>query len=170
MPVNYMVPGTKTLYAQPNTMACWATVYAMMRSWKQAQSFASIRAAVAPLGQPWLGYFDRNTGIPSNQGTNFEKATGLVREVRMNLSPTGWEDKLKKHGLLWVSGVITGGGLHDRILEGITGDETGPGTQMHIMDPAGGRRYPELLSVFLRSFEAQAAVEPFYQDYQILHF
>ncbi len=169
MAVNYIVPGQKNLYAQPNTMACWATVYAMMRSWRSGQRFTNIRSAVATLGEPWLGYFDRNTGIPPSEGLRFERATGLIREPRMNLSPTGWESHLRQYGLMWVSGTVPGG-IHDRILEGITGDETGGGTQMHIMDPNGGTRYTETLSTFLVGFEGQAAVEPFYDDYQILHF
>lgn len=76
---------------------------------------------------------------------------------------------LVQYGLLWVTGAVTGG-IHDRILAGISGDETGPGTQMAIIDPAGGRQYTEPASTFLVGFEGQAAVEPFYQDYQILHF
>lgn len=169
MSVNYVVPGIKQVYAQPNTMACWATVYAMMYSWNSCVSPASVRDAIAPLGQPWLGYFDRNTGIPPSEGRNFEAATGLIREPRMNLTARGWEDMLRRHGLLWVSGVVPGG-IHDRILEGISGDESTAGTRMHIMDPDGGRRYQENFRTFLRGFEAQAAVEPFHEDYQILHF
>ena len=169
MAVNYIVPGTRALFAQPSSMSCWATSYAMMISWKRHQRFANIREAIVPLGQPWLGYFDANNGLPFNEGLNFERATGLVREPRMNLSPQGWQQKLQTHGLVWVSGMVPGG-VHDRILEGIVGDETGAGTLMHIMDPNGGRRYKETLSTFITGFEGQAAVEPFYSDYQILHF
>lgn len=169
MAVNYMVPGPRFVYAQPSTMACWATVYTMMQAWRQRRGFANIRAAISPLGQPWLGYFDRNTGIPSSQGKNFERAVGLTREPRFNPSAEGWQSLLQRYGLLWVSGTVPGG-IHDRILEGISGDGTGPGTQMSIVDPAGGRRYAETLATFIRGFEGQAGVEPFYQDYQILHF
>lgn len=169
MAVNFNVPGSRVVYSQPNTMACWATVFAMMKAWKLGRRFTNIREAVSSLGQPWLNYFDRNTGIPPSEGRNFERATGLIREPRMNLSPKGWEQMLQQKGLLWVSGTVPGG-IHDRILEGIGGDETGDGTQMFIMDPDRGRRYPETLSVFIQGFEGQAAVEPFYDDYQILHF
>jgi Papain-like cysteine protease AvrRpt2 len=169
MTVNYTVPGQRTVYAQPNTMACWATVFTMMSAWKQGKTFPNIRAAIVPLGQPWLGYFDNNTGVPPTAGTAFERAVGLTREPRFNPSPEGWVSMLQQYGLLWVTGTVTGG-IHDRILEGITGDGTGPGTVMYIVDPAGGRRYPETLDIFLQGFEGQAAVEPFYQDYQILHF
>lgn len=170
MAVNYIVPGIKNLYAQPSGMSCWATCYAMMKSWKESRRYTTIREAIVPLGQPWLGYFDRDTGIPPSDGQRFESAVRLVREPRMNFSPQGWEAKLKGHGLIWVSGTISGGGIHDRILEGIVGDETGNGTMMHIMDPNGGRRYAETLATFLVGFEGQAAVEPFYDDYQVLHF
>lgn len=169
MAIGYRVPGTKRLYAQPSSMSCWATVYAMMKSWKAGTGFATIRDAVAPLGQPWLGYFDRNTGIPPDQGANFERAVGFVREPRMNLSYQGWQGLLQRHGLLWVSGVVPGG-IHDRVVEGIEGNEAANAVKMLIMDPDGGRRYAEPFDVFLRGFEGQAAVEPFFQDYQILHF
>ncbi len=142
----------------------------MMNSWKRGLSFADVRSAIASLGQPWLGYFDRNTGILPSEGLRFERATGLVREPRMNLSPQGWESYLRQFGLLWVSGTNSGGGIHDRILEGIVGDESGNGTLMYIVDPDGGRRYAETLSTFIIGFEGQAAVEPFHDDYPILHF
>jgi hypothetical protein len=167
--VNFAVPGLKFVYSQPNTMACWATVYAMMQAWNQGSGFQNIRAAIIPLGQPWLDYFDQNTGIPPIMGTQFEGAVGLVREPRFNPSPQGWQYMLQRYGLLWVTGTVPGG-IHDRILEGLSGDETGPGTSMSIIDPDGGRRYTETLATFISGFEGQASVEPFYKDYQILHF
>ncbi|MBI3682292.1 MAG: hypothetical protein HY235_18085, partial [Acidobacteria bacterium] len=87
MAVNCTVPGGRFLYAQPNTMACWATAYAMMRAWRQGRGFPNIRAAIVPLGQPWLGFFDGNTGLPPAQGSAFERAVTLVREPRFNPSP-----------------------------------------------------------------------------------
>lgn len=169
MAVNYRVPGNRTVYAQPNTMACWATVYAMMSAWRLGKAYPDIRSAIVPLGQPWLGFFDANTGISGSQGPAFERAVALTREPRFNPSPEGWVSMLMNYGLLWVTGTVPGG-IHDRILEGISGDGTGPGTTMYIVDPAGGRRYPELLGTFIQGFEGQAAIEPFYDDYQILHF
>ena len=169
MAANYTVPGHTFAYAQPSSMACWATVYAMMQAWKRHHGFLTIREAIVPLGQPWLGYYDRNTGVPSSAGTLFEHAVGLVREPRFNPSPKGWQSMLVQYGLLWVTGAVPGG-IHDRILCGIRGDETGPGTRMSIIDPDRGRRYDETLATFISGFEGQAAVEPFYKDYQILHF
>ena len=167
--LNYTVPGIKFVYRQPNTMACWATVYAMMRAWKRGTGFPQIRGAIVPLGTPWITFFDSNTGIPPAQGQNFQSAVGLLQEARGNPSPQSWQSMLQRYGLLWVSGTVPGG-IHDRILQGISGDETGPGTFMSIIDPNGGRQYLESLDTFLAGFEGQARVEPFNSDYQILHF
>jgi hypothetical protein len=38
------------------------------------------------------------------------------------------------------------------------------------MDPDGGRQYNQNFGEFQAQFEGQARVEPFYTDYQILHF
>lgn len=167
--LNYTVPGLKFVYAQPSTMACWATVYTMMKSWKRGTGYPNIRGAIVPLGTPWITYFDSNTGIPPAQGSGFQAAVGLVQEPRSNPSPQGWQALLQQYGLLWVTGTVPGG-IHDRILQGISGDETGPGTFMSIIDPSGGRQYLESLDTFLAGFEGQSKVEPFYSDYQILHF
>ena len=94
MAVANTVPGGRFVYAQPGSMACWATVYAMMKAWKQGRGFRTIREAIVPLGEPWLGYFDRNTGIPPTDGSRFEGAVQLVREPRFNPSPTGWQTML----------------------------------------------------------------------------
>lgn len=169
MQLNYTVPRNKFVYAQPNTMACWATVYAMMKAWKRGTRFPNIRAAIIPLGNPWLDFFDRNTGIPPAQGGNFETAVGLVREPRTNPSPEGWQSLLQRFGLLWVTGTVPGG-VHDRILQGISGDGSGPNTFMSIIDPDHGQQYLETLDIFRAGFEGQATVEPFYSDYQLLHF
>ena len=170
MSVHIQVPGMRWIYPQPSSLTCWATCYTMMTAWNRGQRWATIDAAITNLGQPWLSMFRSNLGIPPAQGTAFQQAAGLVREPRQNLSARGWQQKLSTHGLLWVSSVIAGVGIHDRILEGISGDETGDGTFVGIMDPNGGRRYTQTLREFSAAFEAQAAVEPFNADYQILHF
>jgi len=41
---------------QPNTMACWATVYTMMLSWKKQASF-DIASAVVTVGETYLRVF-----------------------------------------------------------------------------------------------------------------
>jgi hypothetical protein len=178
MAVQFAVPGEKFVFAQPTSNVCWATVYTMMISWKnqkrpvakEKNAAPNIQAAITELGQPWLSKVLSNVVIQPAEGKAFETATNMTREPRMNLSPQGWRDLLMKFGLLWVTGVNELGSVHDRILEGINGDETGDGTEMLIIDPNGGRRYSQVLSDFIKGFEAQAHVEPFDSDYQILHF
>ncbi|MGE3806941.1 MAG: peptidoglycan-binding protein, partial [Gemmataceae bacterium] len=172
----YDVPGIRDLFAQPTDNSCWATVYTMMISWRRQMSFVSIRAAIAaidPTTTKWVDFFDNDTGLPASEGRNFEFATRLVREPRMNLTIRGWVDMMRRHGLLWVSHAFRQGRnlfVHDRILEGMHGNGEPDGTFMKVMDPDGGRRYSEPFRVFLRKFELQAQVEPFHEDYQILHF
>jgi peptidoglycan hydrolase-like protein with peptidoglycan-binding domain len=172
----YDVPGLRVLLAQPSGNSCWATVYTMMVSWHRQMSFPGIREAIVaidPGATKWVGFYDADSGLPTTEGRNFEVATHLVREPRMNLSIRGWVDMLRRCGLLWVSHAFLQGGtlfIHDRILEAMHGDGQPGGTFMKIMDPDGGRRYSEPFKVFLRQYELQAQAEPFYQDYQILHF
>lgn len=174
----YTVPGTKVVLAQPSGMSCWATVYTMMISWRRRQCFA-IRDALSALGQKWVDHFDGDRGLPGSEGRNFEHAAGIVRQPRMNYTIQGWSELLQDFGLLWVShaGLARSGRLyiHDRILEGILGNETPRGTTMKIIDPDGGRRYNERFTTFLPNYERQAdsrhfSDRTFYDDYQVLHF
>jgi hypothetical protein len=148
----------------------------MMISWRRQMSFPGIREAIAaidPQTTKWVEFFDNDSGLPPSEGRNFEIATRLVREPRMSLSVRGWVDLLRRNGLLWVSHAFQQGGrlfIHDRILEGMSGSGAPERTFMKIMDPDGGRRYSEPFPQFLSKYELQAQVEPFYEDYQILHF
>ena len=57
--IPYQVPGIKTVLAQPSPMSCWATVYCMMRSWKDQTSYP-IREAVLKVGTKWANYYDKS--------------------------------------------------------------------------------------------------------------
>src|SRR5688572_13376623 len=96
----YDVPGMKSVIAQPNTMACWATVYAMMLSWKRQQSL-DIAPAVETVGAKYLKIFQNNTGLPSAEFGPFLAAAGMQRQPMANLPMTAWDRLLRRHGLLW---------------------------------------------------------------------
>lgn len=166
---SYIVPGTRPVYAQPTSNTCWSGAYTMLKSWNTGRRFHNIREAVVPMGQPWLGYFDTDTPIPPAQGNQFVAATGMVREPRFNPDVAGWNRLLVSYGLLWVSSMVPAG-LHDRVMAGINGDGSPAGTVVYIMDPDGGRQYEQNFGEFARQFELQAGVDPFYSDYQILHY
>jgi len=161
----------KVVLSQPNTMACWATVYAMMLSWKRQQSF-DIAPAVETVGATYLTIFQNNTGLPSAQFGSFLVAAGMQRQPMINLPIASWEALLRRYGLLWVGALNTigaGAGLHSRIVEGIAGNGTAAGSSMKIIDPAGGRRYVETFPVFTAKYEGAIRITGG-EYYQIRHF
>ena len=159
--IPYLVPGMKTVLAQPSPMGCWATVYCMMRSWRDQVSIP-IRDCVLRVGQRWADYYDASfatppQGLPSTEFGPFLLAARMTHEPMMNITIEEWGWKLREHGLLWIGASVTTNpntGLHSRILEGIRGDGQATGTYMKIIDPAGGRQYEEQFAVFLAKYES----------------
>jgi Papain-like cysteine protease AvrRpt2 len=161
----------KVVLAQPNTMACWATVYTMMTSWKRQASF-DIASAVGRVGARYLKIYQANTGLPSAEFGGFLRAAGMSSQPMMNVSIPGWEQLLMLHGLLWVGTLAhpaPASGLHSRIIEGISGDGSPGGTSFKIIDPAGGRRYVEPFGTFIAKYEG-AIRKTTGEYYQIRHF
>ena|ERR1017187_5952302 len=172
MSLPYNVPGMTVLLAQPNTMACWATVYTMMKSWKDQSSY-DIGAAVLAVGQQYRDDFDNNTGLPPDQFGPFLAAAGMTHEPMENLSIDGWDQLMESVGLLWVGTLASPSpisGLHSRIIEGMYGDGTPDGTYMKMIDPAGGVRYDEQFSVFIAKYEGAFQSSGSDQYFQIRHF
>lgn len=165
----YEVPGLKNVIAQPTNMVCWATVYSMMRSWKDTVSY-DIRAAVDLVGTKYSTMFDNNQGMPPSEFGPFIRAAGLQVEPMANLPVEDWLDLLKTYGLLWVGTLATvSSGLHSRIVEGMRGDGSYGATWMMIIDPAGGRRYQESYARFWHKYET-AIIGRTGTYYQIRHF
>lgn len=174
--VPYQVPGIKTVLAQPSPMSCWATVYCMMRSWKDQTSYP-IRDAVLKVGQKWADYYDasyppKNQGLPSSEFGPFLAAARMRHQPMMNITIDEWGRLLRVHGLLWIGASVTinpNTGLHSRILEGITGNGQPYSTSMKIIDPDGGKQYSEPFMVFLAKYES--GIRSVSGDYfQIRHF
>jgi peptidoglycan hydrolase-like protein with peptidoglycan-binding domain len=159
--IPYSVPGLKTVLSQPSPMSCWATVYCMMRSWKDQVSYP-IRDAVLRVGQKWADYYDQsypptNQGLPADQFGPFLREAGMDHEPMANLTIEQWARLLRTYGLLWIGASVTvnpNTGLHSRILEGITGNGEPASTFMKIIDPDGGRQYSEAFMVFLAKYES----------------
>jgi len=141
----FTVGGFRVVLAQPNTMACWATVYTMMVSWKRQQSF-DIATAVGNVGSKYLTFYQANTGLPPGEFAPFIRAAGMQYQPMANLPISEWKALLSRYGLLWVGTLASTAphsGLHSRIIEGIVGDVSPQKTTFRIIDPAGGRRYNE---------------------------
>lgn len=139
--VNYTVPGLLVPIRQDSGMRCWAAMLAMMVSWRRQMSIPT-RRAVEELGQPFLGYFDQDTGLGIERNRELAQRAGMIAQPLYNPSAHGWETLLRHHGLLWVSYAWQNGdraGRHIIILHGIAGDGSAHGTRMSYIDPADGR-------------------------------
>jgi hypothetical protein len=141
--IDYTVPGLIVPLQQRSSMSCWATMYTMMLSWNQQQSFDE-RAAIAALGPTYLNAYDLNTGLPIESNRDLANAAGMVAEPLFNPSITGWYNLLLNYGLLWTSFAWRSGatsGRHIIILYGIFGDGTPTGTQVRYVDPSDGQTH-----------------------------
>jgi Papain-like cysteine protease AvrRpt2/LysM domain len=175
--VNYMVPGLVPVIRQPTALVCWATAYAIMRSWKDRSSYA-IREGVAKVAPKYGLMVDSNQALPTTEFTTFLQGAAMRHESMVNLPIQGWNDLLKRHGPLWIGtlGVVNPGTyLHSRIVEGMRGNGSADGTWMKIVDPENGSRYEEVFSKFIGTYEgafslSQGAGATLNEYYQIRHF
>ena len=84
-------------------------------------------------------------------------------EPLMCYDASGWLQMLRRYGSL---AVVTANPFHARIMIGMNGDGTPGGTQVILIDPAGGRRYNQDFATFTRDFEGVATST----RYQLWHF
>jgi hypothetical protein len=155
--VRLEVPAIK----QPSRMSCWATVYAMMRSWKAGRP-VTIDAAIADLGAPFTTYLTEDRGLPGGQELKFVKAAGLRAKPPASYPLTMFRKLLRDNGPVWI---VAGDGItsHARLLVGIYGTddaeklETYKGTTMEFIDPASGNYVYEPALKFFAVFERETA-------------
>ena len=156
--VNYTVPGLVAPLQQPSPMTCWATVIAMMTSWKRQQSIAP-RDAIAPAGQAFLQTFDAGQPLDSASAGRLYQALGLVAMQSLNPSIDGWDQYLRLYGPLYVDiGYPQVSTTHAVIVTGISGDGSADGTTITYVDPALGSVVNRKFSEFLANYETPAAV------------
>jgi GH24 family phage-related lysozyme (muramidase) len=157
--VNYTVPGLVAPLQQPSPMTCWATVIAMMTSWKRQQSI-SPRDAIAPAGAEFLQKFDAGQPLDSGSAGRLYQALGLVAMQSLNPSIDGWDQFLRLYGPLYVDiGYPQVSTTHAVIVTGISGDGTPDGTTITYVDPAIGSVVNRKFGDFLANYETQAAVD-----------
>ena len=175
--VPYRVPGLIEPLKQPSGMVCWATSYTMMVSWKRQQSIP-IRAAVAELGDKWLGYYDTNAGTSPYDNIQFAHVSHLRHEPLASLSIDGWATLLRTYGLLWLSyGWEVAGlnglpirGRHIIIIAGLSGDGSPNGTQVTYIDPGDGQFHNEPFMTFVADYERGFTLDPHMSDQQMAGF
>lgn len=157
--VPYHVPGQINVMRQPSELSCWATVYTMMRSWKDDRSY-TIVDALSAVGPRWVRRYNASfssppSGLPLDEFRSFLEAAGMRYRPMANLSIDQWGGLLRAHGLLWVGAAVEIGSenAHSRIVEGISGTGTPHATLMHMIDPADGRRHRESFRTFVAKYE-----------------
>ncbi len=168
--IDYQIPGTFRDLAQPSGMTCWATVFTMLKSWREQQSM-TIETALQTVGQRWADKFKANQGLSGSDKPTFISAAGLVAEPPQSYSMEGWENLLRNYGPIWVTTDEAPGkpwAIHARIIIGMHGDGTPAGTRFTIVDPAGGRRYTESIATFIPKYEEEV-VRTGYMRIQVVH-
>jgi len=171
MSYNVQVPGTVPVLSQPSSLVCWATVFTMMKSWKDSTSY-EISDAVGSVGARYLNIFQNNNVLITTLVPQFMQDANMTLESMQDLNADGWSALLNQYGPLWVGTLNQlgpSGGLHSRIVQGLSGDGSGDNTFFAIVDPAGGRTYGETMTTFMAKYDGayQFAGDPFY--YQIRH-
>ncbi|MDX1047683.1 hypothetical protein GOL40_31350 [Sinorhizobium medicae] len=146
---------------QPTPMSCWATVYAMLVSWKE-QRVVPIKTAIEKLGEPYTSYFLQDMGLPGGQELAFVEAAGLRALPPANYPLSTFRRLLREKGPVWV---ITGDGIssHARLLVGIYGPDEQEkrssyiGTTLEFIDPRLGDYVYFSALDFFEEFEREAA-------------
>jgi peptidoglycan hydrolase-like protein with peptidoglycan-binding domain len=158
--VNYQVPGLFVPVKQKSGMSCWAAMYTMMLSWKDQMSYP-VEDAVTRLGDPYPKILADDTGLPITENRRLAGRAGMTAEPLFNPSAQGWEQLLRRHGLLWTSfawtvTAATGGlvsGRHIIILYGIQGDGTLEGTVVYYADPSDGQKHVQTFKEYVEGHE-----------------
>jgi hypothetical protein len=171
--MSYSVPGFKIAIPQRSSLVCWATVYAMMRSWKDQKSYEpALALSDVDDGEYYVRLYNRNSDLLTTEFRKFISDAKMKLEPIRNWTVASWETLLRRYGLLWVGtlALVTDDVLHSRIIEGISGDGAPEHTTLAIIDPAGGRRYKESFATFVKKYEGayRSAQDNLY--YQIRHF
>jgi Papain-like cysteine protease AvrRpt2 len=167
----YYVPGKKVVIGQPTLRTCWATVYTMMRSWREGKKFA-IEEALEKPGKQYVDLYTHDLLLPATMMRDFWTRGGLTMRGNAYFADYIWYDFLKQHGLVVVGSANSmppAPGLHLRILEGI--NITGSANDCYyIIDPAwGGKQYPEASFNFESKYNLAMTVGPG-AHWQVAHY
>lgn len=158
MSFNYSVPGFVPIIAQPSNLTCWATVAAMLMSWKDNFHY-SIEAAMDKAGATYRTMLDNNQSLQAADHEAFAAACGFKGEPPMSYTIETIKSMLELNGpLIVITDEAPGGAwaIHARIITGIYGDGSNANTFLRINDPAGGRQYTESFTAFAQKYEEVA--------------
>jgi hypothetical protein len=168
--IQYDVPGTIDVIAQPKSMACWATVTTMLMEFKQQQSF-TIDTAMDTLGSDFGQIYQSNSGLAPDRVQDLANATGMTIEYQRCETPESILQLLQNYGMISIvdnEGSTTNWAVHNRLIQGIYGDGTTSNTFLKIIDPAGGKTYEESFDVFTSKYESMSDANGW--NLQMMHY
>lgn len=169
--VSYAIPGKVYPMKQPYPYACWATVLAMLYSWKQ-QQYQEIETVLQPFGANYVDLYRQSTkmGISIRDEIALYEKAGLKIERQLNPSIQGWRDYLADYGPLSLTIDARppfGGTIHALLLLAIQGNVNGTNTTIIYIDPADGLVHEKPFMDFLKMYEAKMSID---WPIQIIHF
>lgn len=168
--IQFEVTGDIPVIAQPQSMACWATVTTMLMSWKQQQCL-SIEDAMDSLGSDFRSLFDTNVGLAPDRVSDLSAATGMTVEYQRCETPDSILQLLENYGPISIvdnEGSTTNWAVHNRIIKGIHGDDTPDNTFLEIIDPGDGTSYDESFTTFESKYESMSEANGW--QLQMLHY
>jgi hypothetical protein len=147
---------------QRTDMSCWATVYAMMKAWKDSRPW-SVADAIQELGLPYTDYLARDVGLPAGHELAFVRRVGMFAEAPANYTLKGFIEMIIKHGPLWI---IVGDGIssHAVLLTGVYGSSGAETITAYrdalfeFVDPRNGLFAYEPALEFMSRFEKEAGI------------
>ncbi len=95
VPIHVLVSGEVPVLAQPSSLVCWATVAAMMISWRQRRSL-QISEAIGTLGARWVTMFNNERALLWTDTEAFGRAAGMRLLPLQSLPVTGFAEVLHR--------------------------------------------------------------------------
>ncbi|MCX2744117.1 hypothetical protein OO013_09585 [Mangrovivirga sp. M17] len=155
--VDYEVSSVPAI-KQPYSMACWATAYTMLYSWKKKQSFTILDALSRfPSSNNYVKIFRENKGINEVEEQKFYDLVGLNVIQGLNPSIKGWFSLLKENGPLSITVDSNPplGTIHALVIIGINGDGSDK-TKIKYIDPGDGGVHEVSFSKFISLYEGSS--------------
>jgi GH24 family phage-related lysozyme (muramidase) len=169
--VNYEVRWEANILRQTSSMVCWATVATMLLNHRHRMSM-SVENRMLEVGQKYYNFVKANSGLSTQEKTDFIRSAGMEFLYPQSLSVEGWENLLRQYGPIWVTTNESPGhgfSIHARILIAIKGDGTTNGTKMTFIDPGDGQKHTETFGQFLQKYESEARTTNNPLRIQIVH-
>ena len=153
--VNGPVPHLK----QGPTMACWATVAAILVGWQKGATVPPEQAVIAA-GEKYAQILAANTGLAAEDKDDFVMRMRMVAEPLASYPLSSYVGFVKQFGPIWITTDAAPGqrfSPHARVLVKITGKNTSdPNAVMTFINPLTGLEESQGFGDFIKAYEAMA--------------